>query len=201
MDWMEIFTLVTGIIYLVLEIRQKNFMWVLGVVNAAAAMYMFWKGSLYASFVVNAYYFLVSFWGFYQWRKDAAGLHASCDNVSSDAVSGDDVIHLNRITLKTVAVSAVIMAVLSAALILLLDRLDDPMSALDAPVAVLGAIATFWLSRSYKEQWLLWIVANLFSTVLCLTQGLYWMSLLYIVYTLSSIYGYSHWRRNGIYLK
>ncbi len=38
---MEIFTLVTGVIYVVLEIRQKNFMWIVGMANALAAMYMF----------------------------------------------------------------------------------------------------------------------------------------------------------------
>ena len=31
MDFMQIFTLVTGVIYIILEIRQKNFMWVVGI--------------------------------------------------------------------------------------------------------------------------------------------------------------------------
>ena len=35
---MEIFTLVTGVIYVVLEIRQKNFMWIVGMANALAAI-------------------------------------------------------------------------------------------------------------------------------------------------------------------
>ena len=73
---MEIFTLVTGVIYVVLEIRQKNFMWIVGMANALAAMYMFFSKDLYASFGLNTYYFAIAFWGLYQWRRDARRLKA-----------------------------------------------------------------------------------------------------------------------------
>ena len=55
--FMEIFTLLTGVIYIVLEIRQKNFMWVVGVVTSIAAIYTFMCQHLYASVALNAYYF------------------------------------------------------------------------------------------------------------------------------------------------
>ena len=35
---LEIFTLVTGVIYVILEIRQKNAMWVLGIITSLASM-------------------------------------------------------------------------------------------------------------------------------------------------------------------
>ena len=74
--FMEIFTLVTGLVYIVLEIRQKNFMWVVGVATSLAAIYTFWSQHLYASMILNVYYFCISFWGLYQWRKDAGKLAA-----------------------------------------------------------------------------------------------------------------------------
>jgi len=194
MDWMEIFTLVTGVAYIILEIRKKNLMWIVGIITSLAAMYMFWQGRLYASFGLNTYYFLISFWGLYQWRKDAA---ITCPE---SGTGEKDTLRLNRLTRTTVIVSLLVTLAGSAALILLLDFLEDPMSSLDAPVAVLSAVATFWLSRSYKEQWLLWIAADSFSTVLCLTQGLYWMALLYLLYTISAVYGFFYWKRHGRYL-
>ena len=45
MDLMEIFTLVTGVIYVILEIRQKNFMWVVGIATSLAAMWGFFSQS------------------------------------------------------------------------------------------------------------------------------------------------------------
>lgn len=202
MEWMEIFTLVTGVIYIVLEIRQKNLMWLVGVATSLAAMWVFWGQGLYASFGLNVYYFAISFWGLYQWRKDARTMvSAGTGAGEAPAAAQGERIHLNKLSMKTVWVSLLCLAAGTALLMFILDFLNDPMSPLDAGVAVLSAIATFWLSRSYKEQWLLWIAADLLSTVLCLTQGLYWMSALYIMYTVAAGYGYIHWKRHGEYIQ
>jgi len=63
--------------------------------------------------------------------------------------------------LKVLAVSVLLQAVGTAALICVLRALGDPMSSLDAAITVLSLIATWWLIRSYKEQWLVWIGAVL----------------------------------------
>ena len=65
---MQIFTLLTGVAYVILEIRQKNLMWAVGVVTGIAAMWVFFRQGLYASFGLNTYYLFVSFWGLWQWR-------------------------------------------------------------------------------------------------------------------------------------
>ena len=70
MDWMQIFTLVTGVIYIVLEIRQKNFMWVVGIATSIAAMWVFFRQGLYASFGLNTYYLITSFIGLWHWGRD-----------------------------------------------------------------------------------------------------------------------------------
>ena len=66
----EIFTLITGVIYVILEIRQKNFMWVLGILTSLASMWMFYSKGAYASFVLNTYYLVTAFIGLWQWRRD-----------------------------------------------------------------------------------------------------------------------------------
>ena len=75
------------------------------------------------------------------------------------------------------------------------------MSVMDAAVAVLSAVATWWLGRSYLEQWLLWVAADLLTLAMCLAQGLYMMSVLYLAYTAFAAYGYFYWKRNGRYVQ
>ena len=53
MDMMQIFTHVTGVIYINLEIRQKNSMWLVGILTSLAAMWVFFRQGLYASFGLN----------------------------------------------------------------------------------------------------------------------------------------------------
>lgn len=192
---MQIFTLVTGVIYIILEIRQKNFMWVVGIATSIAAMWVFFRQGLYASFGLNTYYLIASFIGLWQWRRDRMRL------VSNEpAEQADDVIHLNRLSVSTVLLSAVIAVVGTLALAWLMELVENPMSYLDATVTVMSAIATWWLVKSYIQQWWLWIAADLLSTILCAAQGMWWMTALYAAYTLSALIGYNHWKRKGQYV-
>ena len=192
MDWMQVFTLVTGVIYIVLEIRQKNFMWVVGIATSLAAMWVFFRQGLYASFGLNTYYLITSFIGLWHWSKDRKRL--------SDVQQADDVIHLNRLNVRVAALSAILALVGIFALAHLMELVENPMSYLDATVTVLSAIATWWLVKCYLQQWWLWIAADFLSTVLCASQGMWWMAALYAAYTLSAVYGYIHWKRKGQYV-
>jgi nicotinamide mononucleotide transporter len=195
MDWMQIFTLVTGVIYIILEIRQKNFMWVVGIATSIAAMWVFFRQGLYASFGLNTYYLITSFIGLWQWRRDRIRLVSS-----GPAEQADDVIHLNRLTPAVIILSAVVAVAGTVSLAWLMELVENPMSYLDATVTVMSAIATWWLVKSYIQQWWLWIAADLLSTILCATQGMWWMTALYAAYTLSAIIGYNHWKRKGQYV-
>ena len=191
---MEIFTLVTGVIYIILEIRQKNLMWVVGILTSLAAMWVFFRQGLYASFALNTYYLVTSFIGLWQWRKDI-------DRISEDgSEQKDGTVRLKRLSIKTVAVSAFAVVAGTLALAFLMELLENPMSYLDSAVAVLSAVATWWLVRCYIQQWWLWIAADTVSTVLCASQGLWWMAALYAAYAVSAIIGYIHWKKHGRYI-
>lgn len=191
---LEIFTLITGVIYVILEIRQKNAMWVLGIMTSLASMLVFFSQGLYASFGLNAYYLITAFIGLWQWRKDKG------------AVGETSKIHLNRLSWKVVAVSTLIFIGGSIGLAAGMEYMSDlgfkenPMSLLDASVAVLSAVATWWLVKAYLQQWWLWIAANGLSMILCATQGMWWMALLYILYAGAAIIGLKHWERHGTFV-
>lgn len=286
MDTLQVFTLATGVLYIIFEIRQKNFMWVVGIATSLAAMWVFFREGLYASFGLNTYYFITSFVGLWHWRRDKkklenswvgeAGQDAVCgesDSSVSGVVAGDcsgvgagdgsgvetgdcsgvgtvglsgvgtgvcsgvgtsdgsgvgtgdcsgvetvglsgvgtggqgDVIVLNRLSLKTIFVSLLVTVVGSV----LLSRgmtyfhelgilAENPMSLLDSVTAVLSAVATWWLVKSYRAQWWLWVVADALSVALCVMQGMWPMALLYVVYVASAVYGLFYWKKHGVYV-
>ena len=218
MDLLQIFTLITGVIYIIFEIRQKNFMWVVGVVTSLAAMWVFFRQGLYASFGLNTYYFITAFIGLWHWRRDKGALSSSISGSTVDSspasamsseveASPDDIICLNRLTPKTVIISVIAMVIGVFALSWGMEYLnstgllnENPMSLLDSSVAVLSAIATWWLVKSYREQWLLWIVADTLSVVLCAMQQMWWMSVLYVAYVAAAVYGLYYWKKAGVYL-
>jgi nicotinamide mononucleotide transporter len=189
----EIFALVSGVIYVILEIRQKNFMWVLGILTSLASMWMFYSKGAYASFILNVYYFVTAFIGLWQWRQDKTVV--------------DDGIHIRRMNVKTAVAGLLSAGVLTFALSRGMDHLhacgilkENPMSLLDASIASLSAVATWWLVRSYLEQWWLWIASNLLSIVLCAMFGMWWMMLLYVAYVVSSVIGLRYWKKHGVFV-
>ncbi len=196
MDFFEIFTLVTGVVYIVLEIRQKNFMWAVGILTSAAAMWVFFRQGLYASFGLNTYYLVTAVIGLWQWRKDRVRLAEAVENVSDNK----DVIHLNKIKPLTAGIFFSSIPVGTYLLGALMEYLGNPMSYLDSLVTVMSIVATWWLVKAYIEQWWLWIIADTLSAILCATQGLWWMTALYAAYALSAVYGYWHWKKNGTYI-
>ncbi len=212
-DFLGIFTLVTGVLFLILEIRQSNWMWAFQLLSAAAAMVSFFMGGLYASSALNLYYVVMAFVGFVQWRRDSLGVSPACPETTckssgtgevgngSESAEGEaNGIHLRHLNLKTGVVSLAVFVGGTAALFFLLRWLEDPKSVADAGATVLSGVATWWLAKSYPQQWLLWIIADSVSAWICMEQGMTAMSLLYIIYALSAIYGYVHWKRKGKYV-
>ena len=221
MDWMQIFTLVTGVIYIVYEIRQKNFMWVVGIATSLAAMWVFFRQGLYASFGLNTYYFITAFIGLWQWagykrrvgdiptsRDMADGEHdptGDSRNRDYKDVPSGDVIVLNRLRWPVVAVSAVVCVAGVLALSFGMDYLhkagllsENPMSLLDSAATMLSVVATWWLIKAYIQQWWLWIVADMLSVALCLSQEMWWMAALYVAYVAAAVYGLHYWKTRGV---
>ena len=184
----EIFAFVTGILYVLLEIGQKNLMWIVGILTGAACAYSFGVQRIYASMGLNVYYVVISVIGLVQWRKDGAQV-------------AEGAIHLTRPSRPVYVWSTVVFVAGSLALIALLRALGDPESPIDAIVTVMSAIGTWWLAKSYPEQWMIWIVADVISCVLCIRAGLHWMSVLYLAYAASAVYGYFHWMKKGEYIE
>ena len=154
----EVFAFATGIAYVVLEVLQKNAMWVVGILTGAACAYSFAVQRSWGMMGLNLYYIVMSVIGLVQWRKDGAA-------------AGEDVIHLRPLPKKTAVWSAVGFVLGSLALIWVFRALGDGSSALDATATVLSVIATWWLTRSYIQQWRLWVVADTLTTALCLVNG------------------------------
>ena len=183
----EIFALVTGIVYVVLEILQKNAMWVVGILTGAACAFEFAVTHVWASMGLNLYYVAMSVVGLIQWRK-----------ASGQVEEGD--IHLQKVSLKAGILSAVLFTAGTAVMIPVLKATGDPAPFLDAIAVMLSVVGTWWLAQSYLEQWFIWMVADVLTTTLCLTTGQYWMAALYLVYIGSAVYGYFHWKSRGKYV-
>lgn len=189
----EVFALVTGVPYIVLEVLQKNSMWYFGIATGLACAYSFAVQDLWSNMLLNLYYVVMSFWGLYQWRKDSQALDGRS--------SGRATVHLGRLTKGTALLSAVTFIAGAFFLVWLLRALGGSSTWLDAASAMMSIVATYWLGRSIPYHWVIWIVADIILVVMCFREGQYWMTMLYVAYVAAAAYGLFHWMRKGTYVE
>lgn len=183
MDWIEVFAAVTGLLYVVLEIRQKRFMWVLGAISSLFFMAVFFSSALYAAMGLQVYYLFVSIYGWKKWGGN-----------NSDPASASEVV----VAMKPFpAFISITISFLSYFIInwILENYTSDPNAELDSVVTVVSMLATYWITKKHIENWILWIFADAVAVYLYVQQGLYATTILYVIYIIAAVAGYIHWRK------
>ena len=78
-NFIEIFGAVTGILYVVLEIRQNILLWPIGIITSGVYIWVFFTGKFYADMSLQGYYLAISILGWYWWMRGRNG-HAGRAN-------------------------------------------------------------------------------------------------------------------------
>jgi len=191
-DWIaenivEIFGAVTGIAYVILEIRRNILLWPLGIITSAVYIYVFGRAGFYANMGLQWYYLVISIYGWYMWRRRP---EPEQSGGKSD---------VKRIGIATAAWCTVYALALWAGLWFLLDRAtDSPVPVWDGLIASLSVVATWMLTKKYLEQWYIWIVANAVAVVVYLSSGLYPTAMLFFVYFVMAIIGLIKWGKKPL---
>ena len=199
----ELIGFITGVLYLLCEIRQYRAMWILQALSGVMYAVIFSRSGLYAATALQIYYIVISVYGILQWRKGKQELEniRNAEDCSQGNPSGKEEIFYRYPSAGTVLAGMAVLAVLTGLFATVLKNLTgDPMPLADALATALSVIATYWLSKSYIQQWLMWVAVNVLTVYLSFSQELYITSVLYIIYTFAAIYGYFHWKIKGTVL-
>lgn len=187
-NWIEVAGAFFALIYLILEIRQRWTMWIIGIISSLFYVYIFHNARLYAEMGLNAYYAIISIYGLYCWKF-----------VKANSNEESKTKHLN---LKTGVLISVIAFIAFGVMSYILVRFtDSPVAYPDALIAALSIVATWMVAQKIIEHWYIWIFTNFFSVGLYVYQGLYPTALLFIIYGSMSIVGLIQWRKSIIHVK
>jgi nicotinamide mononucleotide transporter len=210
-NYIEIFGAVTGIIYVILEIRQNIWLWPLGIITSGVYVWIFFTSKLYADMSLQAYYVFISVLGWYWWvkgtghRVQGEGYSAKVEGESRRMGEGEieakqkgenTALQVNRLKLKIGINLSVAFIILYFIMWIVLSRLtDSPVPGWDSFLTSLSIIATWMLARKIYEHWFLWIVVNTLSLVLYFWRGLYPTVVLYVIYGVMSFIGLKAWKK------
>lgn len=191
-DALGITAAVAGILCVVLAAKGSIWNYLFGIIQVSLYAWVSYKSEAYGNAAVNAlYYFPMQFVGWWQWRKRGAGMSSE----DSSAVKA------RRLDPKMRIVLAAAVAVVTIATTFALKAVNDAQPFNDAFTTVLCIAAQALMTFAFVEQWVLWIVFNVFTVIMWSvfaakgTPHSVPMLIMYIFYLLNSINGLIVWIR------
>ena len=181
-NYIEIIAALLGIAGVWLTTRQNIWCWPIGLANVMLSMIVFFTAKLYYDFVLQIFYFVLTFYGWFQWLS-----------------RGKNSKSLRVTNLKSVSLllSAFIIIVSVAVFGKLATMYTDAsLPYWDAFTTSGGIIATFWMARKKIENWIAWVVIDIVCTFIYIYKELYAFSALYFIFAILAVVGYLRWKKD-----
>lgn len=202
LSYIELAASLFGLVYVVFEVLQKNFMWYLWVLTSITFGIVYYYSHIYAYMGLQIYYVAMGIYGIYSWRRaKALAKRAAAQPVTQPGELGSedaDILVVRRMSREVAILSTLFSIIVFFILTYILKCTEDPNPWLDSFCSVISMLATFWLSRQYLQNWYLWIVCNVASTILSLSVAQYYAALLYFIMIGMAVWGLWHWNKNGV---
>ena len=184
----EIIGAVIGLTYLFLEYKAKVWLWPVGILMSLFYVVIFFHGKFYADAAIYLYYIGANAYGLFQWtqsRNKTLEENGTTTELAITHVPAKRILPLVEITFVLWILLYVILKTVT----------DSPVPLGDAFTTSVSIVAMWMLAQKYLEQWLLWIVVNIVSTILYFWKGLYPTGVLFIVYVVVAVLGYFRWKK------
>lgn len=180
-SWLEVVAVVFGILSVWFARKENIWVYPTGIVNVLIYVYLCFFAGLYADMGINAFYFVMSVFGWYNWsRKDESLQHVPISSLN-----------LKQWLFYTFLI-AVAFGVISY---LLINYTDSTVPLFDSFTTSLF-IAGMWLMAIKKiENWLLWILGDILVIPMFAAKGLAFTSIQYMVFLVLALMGYVEWRK------
>ena len=220
---LELIAVIFGVASVLLASKTNILVFPIGLVSTAIFVYLLWKWQLFGDMFINAYYSVMSIYGWINWSKNKQ-LTQHQDPINPTAqqrkqnpelknTDGSNLIQVERLNKNDVPILALLATATMAfvGLVYYFRPVINNQFSFDG--AVLGVhlftwvdytdmlttalfLMAMWLMARRKiEHWLLWIVADAISVPLYFYKGLTFTALQYVVFTLIAIWAYYEWQR------
>lgn len=190
---LEYFGVLSGLVYLLLEIRQHRAMWIVGFLTSLLYVFVFFFSKIYADMGLNVYYVAISIYGFWKWTRQSKN-----NDKAKELPANNSILYRHITTRLFIGVLLTILCLFGLIYFILYYFTDSPIPVGDAFTTAVGIVATWMLARRIIEHWVFWVIVNFASVYLFYLRGLYPTMFLYLCYAVLAIAGYFTWKKKGL---
>ena len=175
-----------GVVSVVLCAQGKISFYFIGFVQTISYLFLAWDAHFYGEVIENIFYLVTMVWGIFIWKKNM--------NKTEDGVQ---TVEAKRFTpvMWILSIAATIISTIGVGYVLTLIGSEQAYT--DAATNVMAIFAQILMIRRYREQWIWWIVIDLFCIKLWFVAGNWSMVVMYIAWTINCIYGWINWSKES----
>jgi len=155
-----------------------------GMISTIIFVYLLLKWGLLGDMMINAYYFIMSVYGWYIWTKK------------------DDDKQVTSITRTTFNEKKTSIAIFLATLLFVylvyrnFDKWTSWVAYVDTITTALFFVGMWLMARRKLENWIFWIIGDIISVPLYFYKGYTFTSFQYLIFTFIAIFGYLAWKKS-----
>lgn len=181
MSPLEIFAVIISIIGVTLTIKRNMWCWVFNFFAFVLYAYLFFEFKLYGETILQVFFMVVNFYGFYHWLKGKQQDHE---------------IRIEPIALQTVILQMIIAAAGGVIFGLSLHYFTDAaLPMLDSQLAAFSLLATYWTSRKHIATWVLWVFVDIVYVGMFMYKELFLTAALYAAFVGLAAFGWWQWEQ------
>ncbi|MDO6738993.1 nicotinamide riboside transporter PnuC [Wenyingzhuangia sp. 2_MG-2023] len=181
---LEIIAVFFGLISVLYSKKNSILVFPTGIISTSIFVYLLYKWQLLGDMMINAYYFIMSIYGWYLWTRKS---NDKPENPISKTTSKEK---------KQSVFIFVSTLIFVYAVYTFFDKWTHWTAYVDTITTAIFFVGMWLMAKRKIENWIYWIVGDIISIPLYFYKGFTFTSFQYLVFTLIAISGYLAWKKH-----
>ena len=181
--YLELFAVIMNITSVVYAKQNNILVYPTGLIGTGIFVYILLNFSLLGDTIINAYFFLMSIYGWYFWSR------------KKDEVFINKVSTINRNEIKYLFILAISSLIFIYFVYDYFDKWNNWTAYVDNITTAIFFVAMWLMARRKIESWIFWIIGDLITIPLYFYKGLTISSIQYIIFLILAVLGYISWKK------
>ena len=180
---LEAGAVILGILSVWCAKQNKIAVYPTGMISTGIYVYLLFQAGLVGDLMINAYYFIMSIYGWYFWT------------LKKETTLVNTISIMNTYEKQWWFIFFMGIVFFVSGVYIYFDKWKDWSAPIDTFTTATFFIAMWLMARKKIEHWFFWIIGNLISIPLYMGKGLGLTSLQYLIFTVIAIFGYIQWKK------
>lgn len=178
---LEIIAVVFGLLSVWYSKNNNILVFPTGMISTAIFIYLLYKWILLGDMMINAYYFVMSIYGWFIWTRKENNTVTPISRVTNNEKKIATIIFLSSLVFVYL-------------IYVYFDKWGTVTSYIDNITTAIFFVGMWLMAKRKIENWIFWIIADIISVPLYFYKGLTFTSLQYLIFTFIAIAGYYSWK-------